>query len=86
MLVFLGFIKFENMQIEGFFFYLLTGFSGAAVIHYLVAKVAYILEHDVDRQLAYDEGITPHEFEAIENLNRLSVWKRENKRELPTLK
>jgi len=40
MLVFLGFIKFENMQIEGFFFYLLAGFSGAAVIHYLVAKVA----------------------------------------------
>lgn len=51
-----------------------------------IDKVAYILEHDVDRQLAYDEGITPHEFEAIENLNRLSVWKRENKREFPTLK
>ena len=40
MLVFLGFIKFENMQIEGFFFYLLAGFFGGATIHYLVAKVA----------------------------------------------
>ncbi|MFC1904581.1 4Fe-4S binding protein [Chloroflexota bacterium] len=39
MLVFLGFIKFENMQIEGFFFYLLAGFFGGATIHYLVAKV-----------------------------------------------
>ena len=40
MLVFLGFIKFENMQIEGFFFYLLVGFFGGSVVHYLVAKVA----------------------------------------------
>ena len=40
MLVFLGFIKFENMQIEGLFFYSLAGFSGAAIIHYLVAKIA----------------------------------------------
>lgn len=40
MLVFLGFISFENMQLEGFFFYLLTGFFAGAVIHYLVAKVA----------------------------------------------
>ncbi len=34
MLVFLGFIKFENMQIEGFFSYLLAGFFGGATIHY----------------------------------------------------
>ena len=40
MLVFLGFIEFENMQVEGFFFYLLAGFFGGSVIHYLVAKVA----------------------------------------------
>ena len=40
MLVFLGLIKFENMQIEGFFLYLLAGFFGGATIHYLVAKVA----------------------------------------------
>jgi len=39
MLGFLGFIKYENMQIEGFFFYLLGGFFAASVIHYLVAKV-----------------------------------------------
>jgi len=39
MLVFLGFIKLENMQIEGFFFYLFAGFIGGSVIHYLVAKV-----------------------------------------------
>jgi len=39
MLVFLGFLNFENMQIEGFFFYLLAGFFSGSVIHYLVAKV-----------------------------------------------
>ena len=40
MLVFLGLINRENMQIEGFFFYLLAGVFGGSVIHYLVAKVA----------------------------------------------
>ena len=39
MLGFLGLIKFENMQIEGFFFYLLGGFFAGSVIHYLVAKI-----------------------------------------------
>ena len=39
MLVFLGFIEFENMQIEGFFFYLLAGIIAGAVLHYLVAKL-----------------------------------------------
>jgi ferredoxin len=40
MLVFLGLLQRENMQIEGFFFYLLTGFFAGSVIHYLVAKIA----------------------------------------------
>ncbi|MFH1032853.1 MAG: 4Fe-4S binding protein [Chloroflexota bacterium] len=39
MLGLLGFIARENMQIEGFFFYLLAGIFAGAVIHYLVAKV-----------------------------------------------
>jgi len=39
MLGFLGLIEYENMQIEGFFFYLLGGIFAASVIHYLVAKV-----------------------------------------------
>jgi ferredoxin-type protein NapH len=39
MLIFLGFIQRENMQIEGFFFYLLSGLFAGSVIHYLVAKV-----------------------------------------------
>lgn len=39
MLGFLGFLGSENMQIEGFFFYLLSGFFAGAVVHYLVAKV-----------------------------------------------
>ncbi len=39
MLGFLGLIEYENMQIEGFFFYLLGGVFAASVIHYLVAKV-----------------------------------------------
>jgi ferredoxin-type protein NapH len=39
MIGFLGFIAKENMQIEGFFFYLLAGFFAGSVIHYLVAKI-----------------------------------------------
>ncbi len=40
MLVFLGLLQRENMQLEGFFFYLLSGFFAGSVIHYLVAKIA----------------------------------------------
>ena len=40
MLIFLGLLKYENMQIEGFFFYLLIGLFTGSTIHYLVAKVA----------------------------------------------
>ncbi len=39
MLGFLGIIKMENMQLEGFFFYLLSGFFAGSVIHYMVAKI-----------------------------------------------
>jgi hypothetical protein len=38
LLVFLGLLKWENMQIEGFFFYLMSGFLGGSLVHYLVAK------------------------------------------------
>lgn len=40
MLVYLGIICRENMQIEGFWYYLFLGVFEAAVIHYLVAKIA----------------------------------------------
>jgi ferredoxin len=39
MLGFLGLVQKENMQLEGFFFYLLGGFFAGSVIHYAVAKV-----------------------------------------------
>ena len=39
MLVYLGVICQENMQIEGFWYYLLTGAFEAATIHYAVAKI-----------------------------------------------
>ncbi len=39
MLVYLGFICGENMQIEGFWYYLFTGVFEAATIHYAVAKI-----------------------------------------------
>ena len=38
-LVYLGIMRRENMQIEGFFFYLLLGVFAAATLHYFVAKV-----------------------------------------------
>lgn len=39
MLVYLGLICKENMQIEGFWYYLFTGVFEAATIHYAVAKL-----------------------------------------------
>jgi Fe-S-cluster-containing hydrogenase component 2 len=40
MLIFLGIIRRENMQIEGFWFYLFNGLFQAALIHFIIAKVA----------------------------------------------
>lgn len=40
MLLYLGVFRNENMQIEGFWYYLFSGVFEAAVIHYLVAKIA----------------------------------------------
>ncbi len=39
MLVYLGILSCENMQLEGFWYYLFGGVFEAAVIHYAVAKV-----------------------------------------------
>ena len=39
MLVYLGLVCNENMQIEGFWYYLFTGVFEAATIHYAVAKI-----------------------------------------------
>ena len=39
MLGYVGFIRHENMQIEGFFFYLFAGVFAAATLHYFVAKI-----------------------------------------------
>lgn len=39
MLVYLGFFCRENMQIEGFWYYLFLGVFEAATIHYVVAKI-----------------------------------------------
>lgn len=40
MLAYLGFICGENMQMEGFWFYLFNGVFAGATIHYLAAKIA----------------------------------------------
>lgn len=39
MLGFVGFINHENMQIEGFFFYLLGSVFAGATLHYFLAKI-----------------------------------------------
>lgn len=38
-LVFLGLICHENMQIEGFWYYLFSGVVGAGTLHYAIAKI-----------------------------------------------
>lgn len=40
MLLYLGVISRENMQLEGFWYYLFLGVFAVAVIHYLIAKIA----------------------------------------------
>ena len=40
MLIYLGIISRENMQLEGFWYYLFLGVFEAATIHYFVAKIA----------------------------------------------
>ncbi len=47
MLIYLGLICNENMQIEGFWYYLFTGVFEAATIHYAVAKIFGPLLFDV---------------------------------------
>lgn len=39
MIGFLGFLAHENMQLEGFFFYLFAGVFAGASLHYFIAKV-----------------------------------------------
>jgi len=39
MLGYLGLIRKDNMQLEGFFFYLLAGIFAAATLHYFIAKI-----------------------------------------------
>lgn len=39
MFVYLGILSNENMQLEGFWYYLFLGVFEAAVIHYLIAKI-----------------------------------------------
>lgn len=39
MMIYLGLIRGENMQIEGFWYYLFIGVFEAATIHYVVAKI-----------------------------------------------
>ncbi len=39
MLGFLGFLGRENMQIEGFFFYLFAGVFAGSTLHYFIAKI-----------------------------------------------
>jgi NAD+ synthase len=48
-----------------------------------IDKVAYVVENDLDPQLAFDEGVTPEELEEIKKIHTLSEWKRENPHEYP---
>lgn len=46
-------------------------------------KVAYVLENNLDPQLAFNEGVTLQEFETIKRMHELSKWRRENPHEYP---
>ena len=48
-----------------------------------IDKVFYVLEHDLGQEIAFNEGITPGEFDRIKQLNELSIWKRESRHDYP---
>lgn len=48
-----------------------------------IDKVAYVLEHNLNSQLAFNNGVTPEELEEIKRIHALSEWKRENLHECP---
>ena len=50
-----------------------------------VDKVAHVIEHKLDEETAYQEGVTPEEFKHIRKLHELSHWKRENIHEFPSI-
>lgn len=53
--------------------------------YYKIDKVAYVLEHGLGPELAFQSGISHHEFEDIKRLHELSAWKRANPHEYPSL-
>lgn len=64
------------------------GVDDEKVIGYSYAKidvVAYVIEHGLEPEIAFANGITPKEFENIKNINRFSAWKRENPHESPEI-
>ena len=50
-----------------------------------IDKVAYILEHGLNHELALNDGVSPREFDGIKKLHQLSAWKRNNNYEFPNV-
>lgn len=50
-----------------------------------IDRVAYVIEHGLDPQVAFDDDITPEEFEGIRRIHILSEWKRANPHEFPDI-
>lgn len=68
---------------------ILTGIKDEDYIGYSyekIDKVAYVIENNLNPQLAFREGITPKEFEEIKKINKFSEWKREGFHKFPTFK
>lgn len=47
--------------------------------------VAFVIERDLPKHLAFENGISKEEFEEIKRIHRLSRWKRKNTHEYPSI-
>ena len=68
MLIYLGIISNENMQMEGFWYYLFTGAFEAATIHYAVAKIFGKSNEDIKEVLTTFSGVR-HRTQYVTTLN-----------------
>jgi len=62
------------------------GISDEAVIGFpyeTIDKVLYLIEHNLEKELAHFEDLIPSDFDGIKRLHELSAWKRETPRLYP---
>lgn len=50
-----------------------------------IDRVAYVVENDLPESVAFQDGISPKEFNQIKRLHELSAWKRASEHDYPSI-